>query len=246
VLLQQFAARARLAAAGAELELRVAERTREVERLAAESRYAAVVRERLRMARDLHDTLAHSMMATLAEVRLLRKLHEHDPAALAEELARTEAVAHEGLAEARASIARLRINPVRDTGLGPALEGALRLFAETSGLAVHTEFDPAAAAFADAAAEPVFRIAEEALRNIVRHARARSVEVRLARAGTAAGGFVLSIRDDGAGFDPAAHFEGHYGLVGMREQAALGGASLSIDSTPGQGTVVQVVFGQGA
>src|ERR1700716_2849897 len=61
-----------------ELERRVAIRTREVERLAEESRYAAIVRERLKIARDLHDTLAHSMMATLSEVRLLRNLEAHD------------------------------------------------------------------------------------------------------------------------------------------------------------------------
>jgi len=82
-----------------ELERRVAVRTREVERLAEESRYAAIVRERLKIARDLHDTLAHSMMAMLSEVRLLRKLEMHDPDSLREELARAEAVAHEGKAE---------------------------------------------------------------------------------------------------------------------------------------------------
>jgi methyl-accepting chemotaxis protein len=68
-----------------ELERRVAVRTREVERLAEESRYAAIVRERLQIARDLHDTLAHSMMAMLSEVRLLRKLQVHDPNSLADE-----------------------------------------------------------------------------------------------------------------------------------------------------------------
>ena len=77
-----------------DLERRVAQRTREVERLAEESRYAAIVRERLKIARDLHDTLAHSMMAMLSEVRLLRKLQSHDPASLAEELANAEQVAH--------------------------------------------------------------------------------------------------------------------------------------------------------
>src|SRR5207302_9172429 len=87
-----------------ELEQRVQARTREVERLAADSRYAAVVRERLRLARDLHDTLAHSMMALLAEIRTLRKLHAHEPAALAAELERAEQVARDGLNEARAAI----------------------------------------------------------------------------------------------------------------------------------------------
>jgi len=94
--------RSELLSLSSELERRVAVRTREVERLAEESRYAAVVRERLKIARDLHDTLAHSMMAMLSEVRLLRKLEMHDLKSLREELARAEEVAHEGLNEAPA------------------------------------------------------------------------------------------------------------------------------------------------
>ena len=116
-----------------ELERRVAVRTREVERLAEESRYAAIVRERLQIARDLHDTLAHSMMAMLSEVRLLRKLQERDPAALPDELARAEAVAHDGLNEARSAINQMRGNSVRDTGLGPAIARAAERFKDRTG-----------------------------------------------------------------------------------------------------------------
>lgn len=244
VISRQIAERDQLAALGAALEQRVQERTREVERLARESRYAAVVRERLRMARDLHDTLAHSMMAILAEVRLLRKMHVRDPSALGAELERAEHVAHAGLAEARASIAQLRINPVRDTGLGPALAELLQHFAERTGIAVDTDFDRGAAQFADEDAEAVFRIAEEALRNIERHARATRVQVSLGRLAQAQGD-TLVIADDGAGFDPAGHFDGHYGLVGMREQAQLIGARLRVRSRPGEGTRIELDFALG-
>ncbi|MDB5850763.1 MAG: hypothetical protein JWP29_4515 [Rhodoferax sp.] len=221
-----------------ELELRVQARTREVERLAEETRYAAVVRERLRIARDLHDTLAHSMMAMLAEVRILRRLHQHDPAALPAELERAEQAARDGLHEARAAITQMRFNGVRDLGLGAALADAIAQFTSRTGVAVDYQADPGAAAFADTRSEAVFRIAEEALRNIERHAGATQVRVRLQDQPD--GGLALAITDNGVGFDTAAVRPGHYGLVGLKEQAHLVDATLSITSTAGRGSMVQL------
>lgn len=230
--------RGELRTLSAELEQRVAARTREVERLAEETRYAAVVRERLKMARDLHDTLAHSMMAMLAQVRFLRKLQARDPAALPEELARAEEVAHQGLKEARAAIKQMRFNAVRDVGLGAALADAIELFSERTGLSVDYTSEPAAASFADERAEALFRIAEEALRNVGRHAAASRVAVSLR--GSADGPLELTVEDDGAGFDPDASYPGHYGVVGLREQAQLIGASLTIASAPHKGTALRL------
>jgi signal transduction histidine kinase len=220
-----------------ELEQRVQDRTREVERLAADSRYAAVVRERLRLARDLHDTLAQSMMAMLVEVRVLRKLHAHNPAVLAAELERAEQLAHEGLNEARDAIGQIRLNVVRDLGLGPALSGAIGRWSERTGIEISYSSDVHARRFADERAEVLFRIAEEALRNIERHAGATQIEVALADID---GAIELTVRDNGIGFDPDARYAGHYGLVGMREQAQFIGATFSIDARPGDGTTLRV------
>jgi signal transduction histidine kinase len=228
--------RSELLALSSDLERRVAVRTREVERLAEEARYAAIVRERLKIARDLHDTLAHSMMAMLSEVRLLRRLQAHDPARLADELARAEEVAHEGLIEARTAITQMRVNAVRDTGLGAALAKAFERFIDHTGLGGEFHVDPEAARSGDERAETIFRMAEEALRNIERHAMARKVNVALnAVAGTH---LELRIEDDGVGFDPEAAHPGHYGLVGLREQAKLIGADLRIRSELNQGTTL--------
>jgi signal transduction histidine kinase len=164
--------RTELLSLSGQLERRVAVRTREVERLAEESRYAAIVRERLKIARDLHDTLAHSMMAMLSEVRLLRKLEVYDPKLLREELARAEEVAHEGLNEARTAITQMRVNAVRDTGLGAALGKAFGRFIDRTALSGEFAADPEAASFGDERAETLFRMAEEALRNVERHAMA--------------------------------------------------------------------------
>jgi signal transduction histidine kinase len=227
-----------------QLEQRVQARTREVERLAADNRYAAVVRERLRLARDLHDTLAHSMMEMLVEIRTLRVLHAHDPAKLGAELERAEQLAHAGLKEARDAVSQMRVNAVRDLGLGPALAGATDRFAERTGLDVRFAADPQAASFADSRAETLFRIAEESLRNIDRHAQASHVDVSLKDRGD--GTIELVIADDGVGFDPAAAHPGHYGVLGIREQAELIDASLDLRSAPGQGASVRVRLRVGA
>jgi signal transduction histidine kinase len=230
--------RTELRTLSADLERRVATRTREVERLAEEARYAAVGRERLKIARDLHDTLAHSMMAMLSEVRLLRRLQAHDPGELAGELARAEQVAHDGLREARTAIAQMRVNAVRDTGLGPALAKAFERFIDHTGLGGEFSSEAAAAHVGDERAATVFRIAEEALRNVERHARATSVHMTLR---TLDGTHLeLRIADDGIGFEPAATAPGHYGLVGMREQAEMIGAELIVASEVNAGTTVTI------
>jgi signal transduction histidine kinase len=177
------------------------------------------------------------MMAMISEVRLLRKLQERDPAALPDALARAEAVAHAGLNEARSAIDQMRGNSVRDTGLGPALSGAVERFRDRTGVAVETRIDGSAARFGDERAEVIFRMTEEALRNVERHAGARHVRLSL---DTDATHLSLSLADDGVGFDPRLSRPGHFGLVGLTEQAQLIGATLSIDSAPDRGTTVRL------
>ncbi len=232
--------RIELQSLSSELERRVAVRTREVEQLAEESRYAAIVRERLKIARDLHDTLAHSMMAMLSEVRFLRKLHSRDPGAMAAELARAEEVAHEGLKEARTAITQMRVNAVRETGLGPGLSSVFDRFIDRTGLTGVFTSDIEAARFGDERAETLLRMAQEALRNVERHARATRVDVKL----RAAGGtdLELTIEDNGIGFDPTLHRPDHFGIIGLREQAELIGADLTIESRIGEGTKLTILL----
>jgi signal transduction histidine kinase len=223
-----------------ELERRVAVRTREVQRLAEESRYAAIVRERLKIARDLHDTLAHSMMAMLSEIRLLRRLQAHDPLAVAAELAHAEEVAHDGLNEARAAITQMRLHAVRETGLGPALSNAFERFIDRTALSGEFSADAEAARFGDERAETLLRMAQEIFRNIERHARATRVTVKLQI--TNGRQLELHVEDNGIGFDPQAVPPEHYGIVGLREQAELIGAVLLIESKPNQGTCFSILL----
>jgi signal transduction histidine kinase len=224
-----------------ELEHRVAVRSREVERLADESRYAAIVRERLKIARDLHDTLAHSMMAILSEIRFLRKLQAREPKALTKELARAEAIAQEGLQEARSAITQMRVTAVRESGLGPVLAMMFERFINLTGIPGHFHADDTASRFGDERSEALVRIAQEALRNIERHAKATHVSLRLESIDQAT--LELRIEDNGIGFEPREVHPGHYGIIGLREQAELIGAQLEIQSRREGGTRLRVVLG---
>jgi signal transduction histidine kinase len=232
--------RSELRALSGELERRVAVRTQEVERLAEESRYAAIVRERLKIARDLHDTLAHSMMAMLSEIRFLRRLQARDPGSVAAELARAEEVAREGLNEARAAITQMRVGAVRETGLGPALSNEFRRFIDRTGLVGEFTAEAEAAGFGDERAETILRMAQEALRNVERHAQATRLIVSLQSVG--GGELELRIEDNGIGFDPLSQSPGHYGMVGLREQADLIGARLTVVSKANEGTKLAVTW----
>lgn len=238
----------------AELDARVAERTLRISRMAEEAQNAAVTRERLRMARELHDTLAHSLMALLTQIRLVRKLHGRmDASELEAELDRAEGVAVTGLTDTRAAIKQMRDNEVRDLGLGPALHDLAKRFGHRTNLAVSIEIDPLASSWVDDRAETAFRLAEESLRNVERHARARSVVIKLwcleeAKQGNGdqesreRANACLEISDDGIGFDQETPQPGHYGMRGMREQAALIGAGLNVNSQPGHGTRITLRF----
>lgn len=239
--------KAALTELNAELDARVAERTARIEQLAQDARHAAVTRERLRLARGLHDTLAHSLMALLTQMRLMRKLGPRwSSEQLDAELAGAEAAAASGLAEVRAAIGQMRAGGVHDEGLGAQLQTLLQRFGERSAVAVHGQIAPAAAELVDERAATVLAMAREALRNVERHARARTVSLSLAPLaqadGAGRGQWRLVLRDDGCGFDPGTVAAGHFGLLGLREQAEQLGAALQIASAPGQGCCISLDF----
>lgn len=235
-----------LQALNLELDQRVEDRTREIQRLSAESREVALTQQRLRFARDMHDTLAHSMMAVLTQIRLIKKIRDRlTDTEINEELGRAESVALNGLTEARAAIMQVRSNDVQDKGLLVSLHDLVERFRARSGFSVNIKIDPRCIDQEDRRAETLYRIVEEALRNIERHANASVVSINLKNEHSAGDGtslFKLSIIDDGRGFDPAKVAPGHYGLIGLQEQAVLIGGDLIIDSKPGFGTTISLTY----
>ncbi len=206
---------------------RLAQRAATVEQL-AESR------ERNRLARELHDTLAHSLTGLSVQLQAVGTLRQADPPAAEVQLKAAQATVRSGIQESRRAIQALRAAPLEELGLAEALRQLCRRFAERS--ETPATCDVAEVSVLDPLTEQaIYRVAEAALANVERHAAASQVRVSLARAARA-GSLRLEITDNGMGFDPSAVVADRYGLTGMAEWAELAGADLHIDSAPGQGT----------
>lgn len=211
-------------------------------RLQAEVASTATVRERERIARELHDSLAQALsslhaMAALARLRA-EKAGTEEVAGVLQEMEEVSGNAYE---EIRHSIFGLRTVVADGPGLVPTIAEYLQEFGARSGLHAKliVEDDPVRRLPAEAETQLV-RIVGEALRNVWRHARARHAEVRIGIEGTMAR---VTVEDDGVGFDPEAEpppGRRHYGLQTMRERAESAGGALQILSRPGLGTRVVV------
>lgn len=192
-----------------------------------EARAAALAHQRLAIAHDLHDTLARSIVTMILEIGVIAKRTQDDGARAA--LRALQETARAGLTETREAIARLRAAPQSEDLRG--VVDAFRARAAARGIKVDVHLD--AAPLPAGLAETFGRVLREALRNVELHAGARRVEIALERENSR---ISLTISDDGAGFDSERPTPGHFGLVGMRERAALAGATLAIESVPGRGT----------
>ncbi len=221
-LLTLFAAHAAIAMANA--------------RLYEHNRELTVVAERNRLARELHDAVAQKLFSLRLTARTASALAERDPARTVQELAQVERLAAEALAELRAVIFELR-----PADLADGLVASLRKHVEVLDRAHEAEvlFSADEAVVLPEEHEAVaFRITQEALYNALRHARASTVEVRLA---TADGQAVLEVADDGTGFDASdTEPQGGLGLASMRARAHSIGGELTIDAVPGRGTTVRL------
>jgi signal transduction histidine kinase len=212
----------------------------EAARGAEEIQRNAVMRERLRIAHDLHDTLVQSLVALVPQLRLIRKVAGDgaDPR-LIDELARAEAAARDGLTHARAALADLRRRDVEPGGFGSALERLADLYSARTGVKLRLDIDTRARTASGERAEVLYRIASEALRNAELHADPTRVELTVLSDEFET--LTLIVADDGRGFDAEQVQSGHFGLIGMQEQAEMIGASFSLVADGEFGTKVTVV-----
>lgn len=205
-------------------------------RYAATVEQLAISRERNRLARDLHDTLAHSLSALTVQLQALRTLLANDPQAAGEALDGISDLARRGLDESRQAIQALRTDPVETMGLTGALRESLQSFEARTGVPATLSEAGQAPDLTQEEAQAFYRITDEALTNVERHAAPGRVAVRLA---TGIDRVDLVIEDDGAGFDPSAVDPNRYGLAGMQERAAMIGATLEVTSRPNGGTEIR-------
>ena len=195
----------------------------------------AISQERNRMARDLHDTLAHSLAGLTIHLEALRTLLAHDPEAASQAAEEAVEIARDGLVRSRQAIASLRVDPVAAEGLESAIRAEMKALESRSGIETQLVVSGNAAELTQEESQTFFRILEEALTNAERHAKASRITVRLAYG---ADRTELAIADDGIGFDPTQVNDEHYGLTGMKERAAIIGADLRITSRAESGTQI--------
>jgi two-component system, NarL family, sensor kinase len=204
-------------------------------RLAEQSARLARAEERTRIAREIHDTLVQSLTAIALHLEGAARTAAAQPDRARTRVERALALARTGLDEARRSVLSLRGAPGAAAPLPEALAGLGRALTAETGIRVHLRTGTARPVPAPLEPE-LFRIAQEALTNVRRHARAAEVVVSLASTPRTVR---LSIRDDGRGFAPKKVAADRLGLVGMRERAHALGGRLAVSSSR-RGTVVTV------
>jgi len=207
--------------------------------LSRQSRQAAVVAERNRMARDIHDTLAQGLTGVIVQLEAVEEaLSQRLPVKAGEHLTRAGELARESLQEARRSVRALRPQALEEKDLCGALRGLIRRM--TEGTSVRANFmvrgEPRDLPLEWE--ENLLHIGQEVLTNVLRHAQATHFTAQIA---FDAGELRLHMRDNGRGFDPAGRYDG-FGLRGMKERVKGMRGRLSIYSPEGEGTSIAVVL----
>lgn len=211
-------------------------------RLAEQAGRGAALEERARLARELHDTVNQQLFALSIGIATIRRELTQEPGVpqrYPEELAKFEQAAREAHGQIRELILQLRPVSLERHGLGPALKEYAERIAREEGWQLEVELgaEPGGEEALDPAArEHLFRLGQEALANVRRHARARRVLLRL---DVDEDSVTLTVRDDGVGFEPKRPPRPTaVGIVGMRERMRSIGGTLEVNSSPGAGTTV--------
>jgi signal transduction histidine kinase len=214
-------------------ELRAAQR--ELEAARQRDAELAALRERERLARDLHDSLGHALVAVSIQLEAIQRLYRVDPARAEGQVDALKTLTRDTMAGLRRALAGLRSPGLGEQPLAAALQQLAVAVGQRSGLSVACTVSPGTERLAPAVAETLWRVAQEALTNVERHAHARTVSVDLQVLPAAAS---LRVSDDGQGLPPAAEtLPGHFGLRGMRERVEGLGGSLRMHGAAG--TVIE-------
>jgi signal transduction histidine kinase len=201
--------------------------------------------ERSRLAHELHDETVQALIALDQQLQLIERTARRDPQTALIKLSELRTLTATTIEDVRRVIRDLRPIYLEDLGLVPAIEMLTQSLNQPYRLAAACTIEGEAHRLAPEHELAVYRIVQEALNNVIKHAQAQHVDVHLRFSEALS----ISIRDDGAGFAmpdrvDALTDRGHFGLIGMRERAELIGARLSIQSSPGEGTAVEVTLPQ--
>jgi signal transduction histidine kinase len=207
-------------------------------RLYERGRELSFIEERNRLARDLHDSVVQKLFGVVLAAQSAATLFDRDPDAARAQVEKLQELTQDAIQELRSLIFQLRPPAVESDGLAAALEKQVQVLRRVHRQEIDLEVtgEPRLRPRID---DEVFRIAQEALHNAVKHAAARRLDLHLEEGDRR---LVLTVRDDGVGFDPGAtaHRSRRLGLTSMEERATALGGTLSIDSAPGKGTTIEL------
>ena len=227
---------ARLADEQRKQNARLEEANRQLASYASTLEQLTISRERNRLARELHDTLAHTLSGLAVQLEAVEALWEAEPGKSRRMLQDSLGHTRSGLKEARRAIQALRATPLEDLGLNLALEGLARSEAERTGMTLELQLPDVSPKLRPEVEHGLYRIAEEALRNASQHAKASKLVVRMSQKD---GKLELLVQDDGRGFDPSQPPPAdRFGLRGIQERAAAIGGQIRLDSQLGKGTSI--------
>ena len=206
-------------------------------RLLAQAEQAAAMAERQRIARELHDAVTQTLFSANIIAEVLPQLWDDNRDGFYERMADLRRLTRGALAEMRTLLLELRPGTLIETPLTSLIRQLVEAITARTRLTVELAVEDSPTVFAADVQTTLYRIAQEALHNVVKHARASVLTVTLHTTPTTVS---FSIADNGRGFDPAQVPAGHLGLSIMRERAASIGAELVLHSQPGQGTQIEV------
>ncbi|HEX2767043.1 MAG TPA: GAF domain-containing protein [Candidatus Limnocylindria bacterium] len=195
----------------------------------------AASQERAHLARELHDSVTQALFSMGLTLRTLELLLETDPEAARPKLVELRELQKDALAEMRTLIFELRPSSLENDGLVQALRTHATAVQRRTGLVVVVDAEPIER-LPLSCEEALYRIGQEALHNVVKHANASNATIRIWRE---AEWVRLSVTDDGTGFDPDAVPRGHLGLIGMRQRVELVGGELRVQSRSGRGSMIE-------
>ena len=206
----------------------------------AEAQFAAVLSERNRMAREIHDTVAQGLAATSVQLRLAKKYLNGNSGAVTGYLDAAQQLVRDSLEESRNSIWNMRAHVLETEDLPGALNGILKHLADGTDVVTNFDIIGRSRRLAPVVENNILRIGQEAISNATKHSGAKHIHVILEYQDQQ---FRLSVKDDGHGFDPnnPPASDGGFGLIGMRERAAELRGNLRILSAPNQGAEITLI-----
>jgi two-component system, NarL family, sensor kinase len=205
--------------------------------LFARSTRLGAVEERNRLAREIHDTLAQGLTATALQLESADALLDAGSEKAHGPLRRALSLTRSNLEEARRSVLDLRASPLEGRPLSEALKALVERWEAETGIAARYGAVNGSRPLPPSVEAALYRICQEALTNVARHAGAERATVRLVATPDRVR---LAVEDDGSGFDAAGVPEDRHGIVGMRERAEVLGGTLEVRSEPGEGTRIEV------